>query len=124
MQFTMNRPHSAGNNFMLTSKPFMGEPPQSSSPNINDLQYFTKCITIIWQTIIHNWELQNQHLYPHNHLQEDYTQLQAALHQIIHNAGQNPNLHGLVADVDPEVILAKSFQKTDNEQPHPHMSIP
>jgi len=61
-------------------------------PTINAIHYFTKHAILIWQVILHTWKLRNQHLHPMNHLQEDSTQLQAAVYQIIHNASQDPIL--------------------------------
>jgi len=44
-------------------------------------------------------------------LQEDRTQLQAIVNQIIHDAQQDPNLHNMVATVTPEIIMAKPIQQ-------------
>jgi len=52
------------------------------------------------QAIIHQWKLQNQHLYPTNNLQEDCTQLQAIVNQILHDAQQDPNLQDMVVAVN------------------------
>ncbi len=82
-----------------------------SHPDINGLQYFTEYVTFIWQAILWQWKLCNEHLYPTTTLQEDWTQLQAIVNQIIHDAQQDPNLHDMVATVTPEIIVAKPIQQ-------------
>jgi len=49
----------------------------------------------------------NAHLHPGNCEQKDYSQLQAAVNQIIFEASQDPLLHALVENVDPEQIMAQ-----------------
>jgi len=82
-----------------------------SHPDINGLHYFTKYVTLIWQAILRQWKLRNQHLYPTDTLQEDRTHLQAIVNQIIHDAQQDPNLQDMVATVTPEIIMAKPIRK-------------
>jgi len=53
---------------------------------INAVHYYMKHIVFIWQAVLRIWNIQNQHLHPTNHLQDDCTQLQAAVNQIIHEA--------------------------------------
>jgi len=78
-----------------------------SYPDINGLHYFTKYVMLIWQAVLKQWKLRNQHLYPTSTLQEDRTQLQAIVNQIIHDAQQDPHLQDMVATVTLETIMAK-----------------
>ena len=80
-------------------------------PHINGLHYYTKCVTFIWQTVLKQWKLRNQHLHPTTTLQEDRTQLQAIVNQIIHDANQDPNLQALVANVTTEQVMNKPIRK-------------
>jgi len=82
-----------------------------SHPDINGLHYFTKYVMLIWQAILWQWKLRNQHLYPASTQQEDRTQLQAIVNQIIHDAQQDPNLQDMVATVTPAAIMAKPIRQ-------------
>jgi len=57
------------------------------------------------------WNIRNQHLHPNNTLQEDRTQLQAIVNQIIHDAHQDTYLQVLVANVTTEQIMTKPIRK-------------
>jgi len=82
-----------------------------SYPHINGLHYYTKCVTFIWQTVLKQWNIRNQHLYPTNTLQEDQTQLQAIVNQLIHKAHQDPHLQVLKANVTMEQVMVKPIRK-------------
>jgi len=82
-----------------------------SYPQLNGLHYYTKCVTLIWQTVLKQWKLRNQHLYPATTLQEDRSQIQAIVNQILHDANQDPNLQALVANVTAEQVMTKPIRK-------------
>jgi len=44
-------------------------------------------------------------------MQEDRTQLQAIINQILHNAWQDPLLHDTIATIKPTTILHKPIRK-------------
>jgi len=57
-------------------------------------------------------------------LQEDSTQLQAIVNQIMHNAQQDPHLQDMVVAVSAATIMAKPIHKLwqwiSNSHPQPH----
>jgi len=55
--------------------------------------------------------VRNAHLHPGNHEQEDRSQLQAAVNQIIFEASQDPLLQALVANIDTEQLMAQPTRR-------------
>jgi len=76
-------------------------------PQVNGRHYLEKSVTMIWQLVHQVWALWNNHLHPGNHEQEDCSQLQAGVNQIFFEASQDPLLHALVENIDPEQIMAQ-----------------
>jgi len=62
---------------------------------------------MIWQSILQVWAVCNAHLHPENHKQEDCSQLQATVNQIIFKASQDPLLQALVENIDTEELMAQ-----------------
>jgi len=83
----------------------------TSFPHNNGVHYYTKCVTLIWQTVLRQWTIRNQHLHPNNILQEDRTQLQAIVNQLIYDAQQDPHLQALTANVTAEQVMAKPIRQ-------------
>jgi len=75
-------------------------------PQINGWTYFTKVNMLIWKAVLQVWKLQNSHLHPSSHKQEDCSYLQAAVNQFCYEAQQDPYLHRLVEHLDPAQILS------------------
>jgi len=76
-------------------------------PQVNGLHYLAKSVTMIWQSVLQVWAVCNAHLHPGNHEQEDQSQLQATVNQIIFEASQDPLLQALVENIDTEQIMAQ-----------------
>jgi len=76
-------------------------------PQVNGTHYMAKSVTLIWQLTLQVWAVWNTHLHPRNCEQEDCSQLQAAVNQIIFEASQDPLLHALVENIDPKQIMAQ-----------------
>jgi len=75
-------------------------------PEINCKNYMAKSPRLTWQAVLHIWTLQNVHLHPSNHKQEDCSQLQAAANQFFHQAQQDPTiLQDLVDSLTPDRIM-------------------
>ena len=75
-------------------------------PEINGKNYMAKSPRLTWQAVLHIWTLQNVHLHPSNHKQEDCSQLQAAANQFFHQAQQDPTiLQDLVDSLTPDRIM-------------------
>jgi len=89
-------------------------------PQINGLHYMVKIVTLIWQAVLKVWAVQNAHLHPHNHEQEDHSQLHAAVNQIIYEASQDPLLHAMVENFNPEQLLAQPTHQIRQWVTHSH----
>jgi len=84
----------------------LGYTANDQHPAIHGLHYYVKVQTIIWQAVLKAWHLWNHYLHPPNHDQDDKTLLCTIIHQLIHDAKQDPLLHNTVAQAKTELILA------------------
>jgi len=80
-------------------------------PQVNGLHYLAKCVTLIWQSVLQVWAVRNAHLHPGNRDQEDHSQLQATVNQILFEAHQDPLLQALVASIDAEQLMAQPTRR-------------
>jgi len=73
---------------------------------IKGLVSYSKVLLLIWQAVIGQWTLQNQHLHPKNAMVKDCTQLECIVYQIIQEAQADPNLQELVTCFESQVLLS------------------
>jgi len=56
-------------------------------------------------SVLNQWQVHNQHLHPPNHMEEDCTQLKCMVYQVLQEAQADPNMHELIASVNPNELL-------------------
>jgi len=78
---------------------------QTHHPQVNAIQYYTKCITLVWKAVLQVWAIRNRHLHPGTYEQEDRHNLEADIRQIFTKAQSDPNLQPLIEYLVPETIL-------------------
>jgi len=89
---------------------------------IKGMVFYSKVLLLIWQAVIGQWNLCNQHLHPKNAMVKDCTQLECIVYQILQEAQADPNLQDLVTSFEPQVLLncpIKHIQQwIDNSRNH------
>jgi len=78
--------------------------------SIKGIVFYSKVLLLIWQAILGQWNLQNQHLHPHNATVKDCTQVEHIVYRIIPEAQADPNLQDLVASFEPQVLLNRPIK--------------
>jgi len=78
----------------------------TSITTINGIVFYSRVqILLIWQAVLNQWQVHNQHLHPPNHMEEDCTQLKCMVYQVLQEAQADPNMHELIASVNPNELL-------------------
>jgi len=77
----------------------------ASQETIKGIVFYSRIIILIWKAVIAQWTIRNTHLHPPNSTQDDRTQLENIVYQIIQEAQADPALQDMVVTVDPEVLL-------------------
>ncbi len=77
----------------------------ASQQTIKGMVFYSQVILLIWQVVVAQWTLQNKHLHPPNSIQEDHTQLEQIIYQIVQEAQADPILQDIVMAFDPMVLL-------------------
>jgi len=74
---------------------------------IKGVVFYSRVIILIWKAVVEQWTLQNTHLHPSNPTQEDRTQLELIVYQIVQEEQADPKLQDMVTSFDPEVLLRR-----------------
>jgi len=81
---------------------------QAHHPQINGANYYdAQGLELIWKAVLQVWKIQNQHLHPSSHKQEDHSLLEADVCHIFQEAQQDPILQDMIAHTTPEQVLSK-----------------
>jgi len=82
----------------------------TSQNTINGIVFYSRVIILIWQAVIAQWKVSNQHQHPPNRTEEDCTQLECRVYQIIQEAQADPNMQELITSVNPNVLLNRPIK--------------
>jgi len=82
----------------------------ASQETIKGIVFYSRIILLIWKAVIEQWTIRNTHLHPTNSTQDDRTQLENIVYQIIQEAQADPALQDMVATVNPEVLLRRPIK--------------
>jgi len=82
----------------------------ASQESIKGVVFYSRVIILIWKAVIAQWQVRNTHLHPSNSIQEDHTQLEHIVYQIIQEAQADPALQDMVATLDPETLLRRPIK--------------
>jgi len=88
--------------------PLWVETMQQHHPQINSINYYSKCLTLIWEAVLKIWKIRNQHLHPSSYQQEDRTLLELEVQQIFQEAQQDFLLQDMLNAITPEQILSRN----------------
>jgi len=95
----------------------------SKQTMLNGINFYSKVITIMWTAVLSQWGQCNSHLHPPNPIQDDRTQLQNQVYQILMiEAQSDPLLQDLVNTCNLEVCMRRPTkyirQWINNSQNH------
>jgi len=82
----------------------------ASQETIKGAVFYSRVLLLIWRAVVEQWQLRNSHLHPPNTTQDDRTQLEYMVHQIVQEAQADLELQELVSAFEPEVLLRKPIK--------------
>jgi len=82
----------------------------ASQETIKGVVFYSQVLLLIWKAVIEQWTVRNTHLHPSNSTQEDRTQLEHIVYQIIQEAQADPELQDMVTTLDLEVLLQRPIK--------------
>jgi len=82
----------------------------ASQSTINGVVFYAWVILLIWQAVLAQWKVCNQHWHPPNSKEEDHTQLEWVVYQIIQEVQADPNPQDLVSSFYPNMLLRRPIK--------------
>ena len=104
------RKNSDGNRYTMAVLHVLAHSLTTSQNTINGIVFYSRVIILIWQAVIAQWKVRNQHQHPPNRTEEDCTQLECRVYQIIQEAQADPNMQELITSVNPNVLLNRPIK--------------
>jgi len=78
------------------------------NPDIPNLRYLSKIISIIWSAVIQIWHICNCHLHPQDNNTNDQSQLRMTIENILYKANQHPTLEQTIQRISIDCLMTQT----------------